>query len=132
MINSDIANCFIDHNGFLNLRFHCKKKDHLDLKEAKILVENCIKVSDGISRSMLVECTELSPTVSLKAGEFFTSNKDLRKLIKATAVLISTLSSQLLAKFLIKLSQSERQALIFTDKKEAIEWLLTMPLNGNG
>lgn len=122
-LTSNLADCFIDHRGFLQIKIHCERKNHLDLEESKHLVKNCLQLLEDKKLPMLMDGRNISGTISLSAGEFFVTNPNLRRLTVARAVLLNSLANKLIFNFYLKLSNPEYPVKLFTDEMDAANWL---------
>ena len=131
MITTDIANCFIDPNGILNLKFHCDRKNHLDLYDARILLNNCFKATNERRTPLLIDGTDTFGTISFHAGNLIATDPKFKNLTTARAIVVNSLANKLLVSFFSKFAGSMPPYKVFTDPAAAREWLLQLKLDLN-
>jgi len=107
----------------VNIRF----TDGIDitLEDAIAIRKAAIGLFDGQKFLVLVDARNISGTLGKRAGKFFASDDELYKHAMAQALVVNTLGIKLIANFYIMFNQPRREARIFDDVQEALEWLET-------
>jgi hypothetical protein len=105
-----------------------KLEDHvtIELEDSKRQLEFLKERYDGVTKfRVLVESGRFTD-ISKEAREF-SSRPESNAMTKASAVIVKSLAHRIIINFLINFtSQQNMKMRMFTNKKEAIEWLLNL------
>lgn len=93
----------------------------IDLEIAKKMVEERLKVSDGIGRPMFTDINNLI-SIDLDAREYLAS-KDSIKYISAGAIFCTNPIAKFLGRLFLFINRPQITTKIFSNKDEAIKWL---------
>ncbi len=101
----------------------------LTLENAKEIVADRLKVSNGISRPFIIDLSKLAK-VDLEARKYMATG-DAVKLLNATAILVKNQLTKLMANIYIRINRPEIPTRFFENKEEAILWLEKFKYNAN-
>lgn len=98
----------------------------LTLEVAKKLVEDRLRVSNGVSRPLFADISELI-SVDRKARRYL--SKEGGELVNAGAFLVTSPISKFAGNVFMKIDKPTVPMRLFTSKDKAIEWLNTQKLS---
>ena len=121
MVRHSTADIYMDENGIVWFKF--KKNAKITLEHGYEYVEIIEKLCAGIPRTFILDTRNTSATVSSENRKFMGSDKNALKWRKADAILVNSLIVRTLANYYIKVDTRAHHVKLFTDEKDAIEWL---------
>jgi len=93
----------------------------IDITIAKKLVSDRLKLSNGITRPVLVD-TSNAKTINKEAEEYMATG-DAMKYLSAAAILVHSRVAKVMASIYISLSRPKIPTKVFIDKAKALVWL---------
>jgi hypothetical protein len=121
MVNDSFENDFVViriKGGILYLKY---KKDIFDLECAKDVVENRLKISNGVAYPLFVDISKVKTTT--KEARIYSSKGDAEKLVTATALWGTSELTKVMANFFLTINRPLVPVKFFTDQEKAIQWL---------
>ena len=102
-------------------------KDGVDLclEDAKAVSEAAINLFQGKKFLAIIDVRNMGGSVAKEASKFFATNEEIAKYRLAQAIVVNTLAMKLVARFYIKIDKPLREAQVFDDIEEAMDWLQT-------
>ena len=121
MVKHSTADIYIDENGIVWFKF--KKYAEVTLEHGFEYVEIIEKLCAGIPRTFILDTRNTLATVSSENRKFMGSDKNVLKWRKADAILVDSLVVRTLANYYMKVDNRGHPIKLFSDEKDAIEWL---------
>ena len=121
MIKHSTADIYIDERGIVWFKF--KENAEITLEHGYEYVEIIDKLCAGIPRPFILDTRKTFAAVSPENRKFMGHDQNALKWRKADALLIDSLATRLLGNFYMKLDTPEHPVKLFTNEKDAIEWL---------
>ena len=101
-----------------------KKGIYFTIKESKEINQQIVTISNGIPRKILVESSKLN--FCDQESRKWTTSKEVSDSIIALAILTKSLPQKLIANFIVNVQKPSVPMKVFTTKKEAETWLLSL------
>lgn len=98
----------------------------VELKDAMTMVKMRKEVTNNTPRFVIMDGTNIT-NVSKEARDYFAS-EDATDGIIAGAFLVDSPLTRILGNFFLKISKPDRPSRLFTNKKDAIEWLSSIKI----
>ncbi len=117
-IDNEFSRIWLDDGIIYNVY---KPNLEIDFEVARLLVRDRLKVSEGKSRPLFIDISNLI-SVDLRARKYLSSEEGSR-LVTAGAFYTTTPLSKFVGKLFIDVNQPAAPVQIFSNKSKAIEWL---------
>ena len=123
-VTTALVSIWEDEHGFMHAEFH--ERFNISKEDAQEYLQTALKISDGKPKYLVFDVSRVEhfdPSAFKEVTEPITEH-----LTKATAVVVS-MKSPLVAvgvNFFLKLQREPFPMKIFSDKEEAIKWLLSL------
>ena len=110
------------NNSIIEIKL--KKGIYFTIKESKEINQQIVTISNGIPRKILVESSKLN--FCDQESRKWTTSKEVSDSIIALAILTKSLPQKLIANFIVNMQKPRVPTKVFTTKKEAETWLLSL------
>ena len=110
-------------DGILHIQFIEGFDLHLD--DAVEVRNASIELVNGGKYLTLIDARNIGGSLGKRAGEYFAKDKTLAAHRMAQAIVVNTLALKLLTRFYLRLNKPSRDAKIFSETTEALDWLET-------
>ena len=107
----------------INIRFN--DGFNVGLDDAIAVRDAALELFENRKFLAIIDARNIGGAIGKRASNFFARDEKLASYRMAQAIVVNTLALKLVARFYIKISKPRREAKIFNDYEEALEWLET-------
>ena len=104
------------------VRLQVKESEFIEVEDVKDMHKAHLELVDETYFCVLLD-TSMGYFNTSKDARDLIASKEYAKVMRATALVVNTLATQLAGNFFIKLSKPNAPTRLFTDESEAISWL---------
>lgn len=121
-VKTSVSELYLDENGIIHVSFPIKDSK-ISLGDAREMYEKRVELSGNNMQQLLLSDMRTDPKPSREAQNFLRSQRVIDS-TKAVAMLVGGTASKLLGNFFLGFSKKGYPVKLFTEKEDAINWLM--------
>ncbi len=120
-IDIKTATLYFDPDHVLRVKF--KDGTVMELEDARVQAKALMDLAENQPRLLLIDARDIFFSATPEARAYLAEHTGLKKIRKAEAFLVNTLSGKMIAKFYINSDKPGCPAEFFEEEEEALAWL---------
>lgn len=95
----------------------------IEMDDAQNIIAKWIEIHNDSKHPHLIDFRNVRVAQDPEVREFFADHPDIIRLVSATAILVDSMASNMVAKFYVQYNKPPVPTQVFKSEAEAIEWL---------